>query len=331
MHSKKNITAVALLAGTLLLLGGCSGPRISLFPGGGDPLEETVLDGDAKGKVLAIQINGLISDMPQKKLVGSRPSLVQEVVSQLRKAEKDSEIKALILKVNSPGGTVTASDILYHELVEFKKKTGAVIVSAMMDVAASGAYYISLPADFIMAHPTAVTGSVGVIARIPKFTGMMEKIGVSVDVAKSGDKKDMLSFSRESAPEEKEILQSVIDGMADRFFGLVRKHRNISDAAFEKTAGGRIFTAEEAKALGLVDDIGYLSDATAKAKTLAGLSEGAKLVVYRRSDFPDDNLYNPAVSAYVNSPALIDIGLTDVLNPLSAGFYYLWTPAAGLN
>ena len=107
-----------------------------------------------------------------------RPSQVQEVVSRLRRAEKDEEVKAVLLEINSPGGSITASDILYHEIMDFKERTGARVVAALMDVAASGGYYIALPADRIIAHPTTITGSVGVILVQPKVTGLMDKLGL---------------------------------------------------------------------------------------------------------------------------------------------------------
>src|SRR5210317_542396 len=162
----------------VLFLIGCQAPRIRLFPSAADPLQEYTLTGTQKGKVLVISIRGTISDTPKKQFVSTRPSMVQEVVSQLRKAEEDPDVRAVILKVNSPGGSVTATDILYNEIVAFKQKTKAKVVVAMMGVAASGGYYISLPADYILAHPTTLTGSVGVIFLRPKVSGLMDKIGV---------------------------------------------------------------------------------------------------------------------------------------------------------
>jgi protease-4 len=128
----------------VLFIIGCQGPKIRLFPSAADPLQEYTLEGNAKGKVLVIHIRGTISDVPRRRLVTTRPSMVQEIVSQLRKAEKDSEIKAVLLKINSPGGSATASDILYYEIAAFKQKTRAKVVVAMMDVTASGGYYIPL-------------------------------------------------------------------------------------------------------------------------------------------------------------------------------------------
>src|SRR5512143_4226608 len=165
---------------------GCTAPRIKLFPSQADPLQEFTLEGTAPEKILLLPVRGVISDNPQEGLLRTRPSTVQEVVSHLRKAEKDPMVKAVVLQLDSPGGSVTASDVLYNEIRLFKERTGRTVVAVMMDVAASGAYYIALPADFILAHPTTVTGSVGVIFVRPKVEGLMEKIGVGIEVSKSG-------------------------------------------------------------------------------------------------------------------------------------------------
>ena len=196
--------------------------------------------------------------------------MVQEVVSQLRLAEKDKEIKAVLLEINSPGGSTTASDILYHEIVDFKERTKTKIVAGLMDVAASGGYYIALSADRIVAHPTTITGSVGVIFITPKVTGLMDKLGLAVEVNKSGKEKDIGSPFRPSTPEEQKIFQELTDRMGKRFLDLVAKHRKIDPAVLCFISTARICLADEAMQLKLIDRIGYLSDAIAEAKELGG-------------------------------------------------------------
>jgi protease-4 len=122
----------------------------------------------ADDKILVIPITGVITDSPKSRITRSMPGVVQEVVSHLRLAEKDDRIKVVLFKIDTPGGTTTASDILYHEIVSFKARTGKKVVVCMMNLATSGGYYVSLPADVIMAHPTTVTGSVGVILMRPR-------------------------------------------------------------------------------------------------------------------------------------------------------------------
>jgi len=252
---------------------------------------------------------------------------VERIAAQLRKAERDERIKAVLFKVNSAGGTIMASDILYHEISSYRARTGAKIIVSMMDVAASGAYYLSLPADLIMAHPTTITGSVGVIFLRPKVGGLMDKIGLGVDVTKFGKNKDMGSPFRDSTEEEKNIMQNVVNDFGERFIRLVQKHRNLKEPAMGEIATARIFTADEALKWGLIDKIGYLSDAVTEAKKLAGLAEDARVVVYRREKFPDDNYYNVAGAAWGNDHLpVINIALPDSFT-LPAGFYYLWPGA----
>jgi protease-4 len=307
---------------------GCTAPKIRLFPSQADPLKEFTLEGESAPKILVVPIRGIISDSPREGFVRTRPSLVQEVVSQLRRAEKDEKIKAVILKIDSPGGSVTASDILFSEIEGFKKRTGAKVVVALMGVAASGAYYISLPADHILAHPTTVTGSIGVIFARPKVTGLMEKIGVAVEVNKSGADKDMGSPFRQTSAAEQKIFQDLTDRLGKRFVDLAARHRKLRPEVVAKISTARVYLANEALALGLVDEIGYLENAVDQAKKLAGLADDARVVVYRRTEYPDDNIYNTSTRYDGDGKlSLISMELPGSLNHIQTGFYYLW-PAA---
>jgi protease-4 len=318
------------LAGVALVvtLSACSLPKLSLFPQAG-PLKEVTLEGTGEAKVLVLTINGAVSDQPKEKLLRSSPGMVQDLVTHLQRAEKDPQIKALLLKVNSPGGPVTASDILYHEISDFKEHTGAKVVVAMMDVAASGGYYLSLPADWIMAHPTTVTGSIGVIFMRPGVSGFMEKYGFAMNVNKSGELKDMGSPFRPPTEKDEAIFQELTDQMAQRFYSLVEKHRKLSPEQMQKIKTARIFLAPEALQLGLIDQIGYLKDAVAKAKSLAGLKPDAKVVAYRRFESEEDNIYDPAMSGPQGGPAANLPTLTQFLAIPEAGFYYMWPAAVG--
>jgi protease-4 len=318
---KPYLTIVMLV---LISITACAGPQVKLFREAPDPLKEFTLEGVGKDKILLIPVNGLISDMPQKGVIRTSPSLVEQVVLQLNKAEKDKQIKAVLLKINSPGGTITASDLLYHEIVLFKEKTGAKIIISMMDIVASGAYYMSLPADKIIAHPTSVTGSVGVIFLQPKVTGLMDKIGLGVDVKKFGKNKDMGSPFRESSEEEQKLLQKAVNNFGERFIRLVQKHRKLDQRALTEIATARIFLADDALRLGLVDTIGYLSDAVKESKKLARVPDDARVVVYRRTEFPEDNYYN--VAGVASEEITLSAVNIDLLEPFSlkTGFYYLW-------
>ena len=314
----------------LMMVTACSGPRIKLFSDTIDPLKEFTLEGSGTDKILLIPVNGLISDRPKKGLIHTSASLVEQIVSQINKAEKDKQIKAVLFKINSPGGTITASDLLYHEISLFKERTGTKITVSMMDVATSGAYYISLPADLIMAHPTTVTGSVGVIYLQPKVGGLMDKIGLSVDVKKYGKNKDMGSPFRDSSEEEQKLMQKAVNDFGERFIRLVQKHRKPERQALSEISTARVFLAEEALKLGLVDKIGYLSDAVKESKMLAGISKDARVVVYRRNEFPEDNYYNTAgIASEDLNISVINIELPESLS-LKTGFYYLWPGAIAM-
>ncbi len=322
---KKIILLVALSG--LLACTACTAPRLNIFDTTPSPLQEYTLEGKGKDKILVIPVSGMISDAPQQDFFGAKPSLVEQVVVQLNKAKTDSQIKAVLLKVNSSGGTVTASDLLYNEISAYKAKTGNKVTVAMMDVAASGAYYLSLPADLILAHPTTLTGSVGVIFMRPKAYGLLEKIGLGVEINKYGKNKDMGTPFRESNDEEKALMQDTVDRFGKRFAGLVEKHRNPGPDALAKIATARIFVADEALELKLIDKIGYLADAVAETRKLAGLPQDAKVVVYRRRSVPEDNYYNTSGAA-VESGRLspIYIAVPEILQ-MKAGVYYLWPGA----
>ncbi len=318
-------TTILLLILLLAAAFGCA-PKLKLFAGAAtSPLKEATLEGEGDAKILLVNVNGFLQDKPKSGLLTTRPGTVQELVSSLRLAEQDEDVKAVVVKINSPGGTTTASDILYRELLRYKKKTGNKVVALMMDVAASGGYYTALAADSIVAHPTTITGSVGVIFLRPKVDGLMEKVGVDVEISKSGEDKDMGSPFRPTTAKERKLFQEIIDDMAGRFHTLVRKRRKPTKSAMSEIKTARIFTATRAKELGLIDRIGYMDDAFAEARKLAGVGE-ARIVTYRRDEYPNDNPYNTLSSADPANPALIDMHI-DHLIPRQTGFYYLWSPS----
>jgi protease-4 len=311
------------------LLSGCITTKVSLFKSYDEPLKEYTLEGDGDGKVLIIPVKGVITSRAKKRLMYTEPGTVQEIVSHLEKAAKDEKMKVVILQIDSPGGTVTASDILYHEIQEFKAETGKKVVIAMMNLAASGGYYIALAGDEIYAHPTTVTGSIGVIFISPNIEGLMGKIGVEADVTKSGVHKDMGSPFRKSTETEQKLFQGIIDELYGRFLDLIVENRGLDPDTVRHIADGRIYTARQALHHKLIDRIGYLDEAIAGAKQISGLPNNAQVVVYRRTERANDNRYNTATGkGGIGSPKLIDLGIPGYMNVPSAGFYYLWTPGA---
>jgi len=305
-------------------------PKVTLFGDRDEPLKEYTLQGSGKGKILVLSIDGVISDKPEEHMLrGSQPSMVQQTVAYLKHAEQDPEIKALLLKINSPGGTVTASDILYHELVRYKQRTGVKVVAAMMNVAASGGYYVALPADHILAHPTTITGSIGVIFMRPGVSGLMEKVGLSVNMNKSGAQKDMGSPFRPPTDEEIALFQELTNGMADRFYNLVMQHRSLKPDQRSQVITARVFLAQQAVEAGLVDQVGYLDDAIVKAKEIAGLSEDARVIAFRRQKKEDDTIYNPAIRQAGGGFTALLPGLASLSAVAAADFYYIWPAAIG--
>lgn len=301
---------------------GCA-PKVSLFGDNEQPLKEVVLEEGGDAKIAVLSLEGFISASARKGLVNRRPSVIDELVTRLNVAEKDPAVKAVVLKIDSPGGTVTASDIAYHELMRFRERSGKKVVACLMDTAASGGYYAALAADSIVAHPTTVTGSVGVIFVMPKVHGLMDKVGVEVDVAKSGSDKDMGSPFRPSTQQEKAMFQAIIDDMAERFAGLVRERRDPTPEAMQTIRTARIFTAAQAKALGMIDRIDHMEGAFDEAARLAGVEGDPTVVAYRRTIYPDDTPYN-SLSAASPTGSLLGADVSRLLPP-PAGFHYLWT------
>ena len=322
------IRCFAVIILLVLIFSSCAPPNIRLYPSSADPLREFTLQGEEKDKLLVIPIRGIISDAPKEQFFRTKPSPVQEFVSQLRRAEKDPQIKAVLLKIDSPGGSAIASDILYAEIAAFKKRTGVKVIVIMMGIAASGGYYVSLPADYIMAHPGTITGSIGVIFFRPQVYGLMGKIGLGVEVNKSGRNKDMGSPFRQSTAEEEKILQRLTDQLAKQFLDKVMLHRKLDSDTLSEISTARIYLADEALELGLIDKIGHINDAIVEAKKLAGLSENHRVIVFRRIEYPDDNLYNTSTTRLEGGgSSLISLGLPGSVTGLQTGFYYLWAPA----
>jgi len=315
----------ALALASLIALSGCSlvtldfQPRIR-------PLQEETVEGKGSSKILLLDLSGVLSeDVPGFSIAAPPPRvpLLARVREELRKAEEDERVKALIVRINSPGGTITASDILYHELLAFKARKKVPVIAVIMDVGASGGYYAALAADTIVVNPTTITGSIGVVMVTVNAQGLLEKIGVAPLAIKSGPMKDAGSPFRSLTEAERAVFQGIIDEMYGRFVGLIAQSRKMPEDRVRGFADGRVYTADQALKLGLVDRVGYLEDVVALAKERAGLGE-AKVIMYHRPKEYRANIYS-----LTPPPSTAESTLAQFVAALGGGgprFLYLWWP-----
>jgi len=269
-----NLAAVGVLAGSSR-----SGPSTQgedEFPA----FAETHSWGTGTAKVVRIAFTGILTRQLDGGLFGSTDP-VDATLRQIRAARQDDDVAGILLEIDSPGGEVTASDEIHRELMRFKEsRDGRVLTVLVHDLAASGGFYIALPADRIVAQPTAMVGSIGVLMQTLNIQGLGEKLGVTDTTIKSGRNKDMLNPFRPVDPEQVRLLQTAVDTMHDRFVELVAEGRNLSKTKVRALADGRLFTAREALDLRLVDAIGYWEDALAETAGLLGV-ETVRVVAYR--------------------------------------------------
>ena len=326
MRAIKGAAAAALFL-LALFAAGCSVISIDLTPRLRPLVEETV-EGEGDAKILLTDISGFLSEEGQSQTLVIGPSaprvgLLVRFREELKKAAEDPDVKALIVRINSPGGTVTASDILFKELQLFKAVKKVPVVAVMMDVAASGGYYIALGADTIVAHPTTVTGSIGVIMLTVGAEGLMQKLGVTAEAIKSGARKDMGSPFRAMTGEERQIFQSVIDGLQSQFLARLVESRKLPTDTAKRLADGRVYTAQQALDAKLIDRIGYMDDALELTKKTIGVDQ-AKVVVYHR---PSE--YRATWYARSEAPSSsVDMSLSRLATVLGSGpgLFYLWWP-----
>jgi protease-4 len=274
-------------------------------------------------RIAVVDVNGFIESEPGFWSLLAAATSVADVKQKLRLAADDGRVRAVVLRINSPGGEASASDMIYEEVRHFKEETRKPVVAALMGTAASGGYYVALSSDRIVANPTCITGSVGVVMDLLNIEGLYGKIGLQSVVIKSGDKKDIGSPTRKLTEEERAILQSVNRALFDRFLDTVRAGRpKMDDAQRAAISDGRIFTAQQALKLDLVDSVGYLSDAIAAARDLAGITH-ADVVLYRPSPSYNSNIY-----AKSGADLLFEGGLELLLRGQSPAFLYLWSPGS---
>lgn len=300
----------------------------------GPNLDECLIkDNDASSKVAVVTVDGIISGQTVDQ---AGNNMVDVIKAQLDRAKGDRRVKAVILKVDSPGGEVLASDEIYRAINDFEKDSGKPVVCSMGSLAASGGYYISSPCRWIVANDLTITGSIGVILHTWNYRGLMDKIGLRPEVFKSGKFKDMLSGERETneiSAEERVMVQGLIDVTYQKFKDVVAAGRDAAHARNKKEgralaldwtnyADGRVLSGTQAYDLGFVDEIGDFQDAVDRAKQIAGI-RNANLIEYReRYDF--SNFLRLLGQTELSHSVKLDLGME--LPKLQAGELYFLSP-----
>lgn len=316
-----------ILFAATLALSGCFNGLVLTPTHVGGPLQEAVV-ADAQrcfcpNKIAIIDVDGVIMNARGSSLFGSGENPMSLFREKLETAADDPKVKAVVVRINSPGGAVTASDIMYQDVLSFRKCTHKPVVACMMDVAASGGYYLAMACDKVYAHPTTVTGSIGVIMSLYNASGLLTKIGVNTDPIKSGPNKDLGNPGRPMTDEERAILQGMVNSFYDQFVQVVVRGRGLSEERVRALADGRVYTGIDAQKQGLVDEVGYLEDALQAAMDLACIKD-ATVIVYDRCEGYRGTIYAgmPKIPSEIN----VKLDLPMLGNRGGAAFMYLWEP-----
>ena len=324
------MTRWTVLAAALILPGCFNGLLLTPTTVGGPVKETIVTDADhcfCFDKIALIDVEGLIINAKEGGgiLGGASENPVSLFRERLDAAADDKHVKAVVLRINSPGGGVTASDIMYQDLCRFRKQTGKPVVACMMDVAASGGYYLAMGCDRVIAHPTTVTGSIGVIMSLYNATGLATTLGITSVPIKSGPNKDIGNPLRPMSDPERAILQGMVDSFYGQFVEVVVRGRGLPEERVRALADGRVYTGIDAKKLGLVDEVGYLENAIDDARSMACLKDAA-VVAYDRCEGYRGSIY--AAAPKIPAEVRVKLELPGMTGPSGAGFQYLWQAGA---
>ncbi|MDB5099343.1 MAG: sppA [Cyanobacteria bacterium RYN_339] len=280
MNTEK-LAAGVLVAACLVAAAGSWFSGLPKTAEDGKPLKGMFNDA---GTVARLDISGMILDEGGGGFGGGGTTSGQALLKQIAKIRADG-CKAVLLKLNTPGGTASGAQEVYDELVRLKTDKHVKIVASMGDLAASGGYYIAAAADEIIANPSTITGSIGVIMHTQNWQGLMGKIGIENGAIKSAPMKDIGSPDRPMTPEEHKVLQDMINDTYDQFLDAVSTGRKIPKAQLKALADGRVFTGRQAQKVHLVDKLGNIKFAEREVRTLAGLPEDAKIKDYGEEDW----------------------------------------------
>jgi protease-4 len=294
-----------------------TGPLVEM-PVAGQPC------GTGRPKVAVIDVDGLLLNVNLTGPYSTGENPVDLFCEKLERAASDPAVCALVLRINSPGGAVTATDIMWQEVRAFRARTQRPVVACLMDMGCSGAYYLATASDLILAHPTSITGGVGVVLNLYNLEDFLGTFNVRAQFVKAGKNIDMGSMVKSLDPEAKAMLQGMADRLHQRFQGVVRQQRPKLDQAGGTTLDGRVFGAQEALERGLIDRVGYLPDAVAAARELAGQPDAGVVLFHRCNDL--------ARTPYATTPnvplqaTLLPVSIPGVERSRWPTFLYLWQP-----
>lgn len=277
--------------------------------------------GSGDTKVVRIALDGVIMRGPASGgLFADGTDKVQGILQQIRAAQNDDDVKAIIMEINSPGGAVTPSDEIHRALRNFREsRADRRVVSYVRDLCASGGYYIAVASDRIVSEPTAIVGSIGVIMEALNWSTLAQKVGVDATTIKSGPNKDLLNPFRPVNPENVRILQELVDSGYDRFLSLVAKGRNKSKDELRPFADGRVMSPDAAKEIGLIDAIGSWDDAVQQTAQLLD-AEDIRVVRYKDGRSFLDKLLS------ARAPVSPLARFTEDMPGAHQGLLYLWRP-----
>lgn len=328
-----------LSAVVLAMLAGCGAPSFLVTPvANSNVLEEQYVragSGWFAPKIAIIEVEGMLANARTGGLFQATENSLSLFTQELDRAAADPAVKAVVLRVNSPGGTVSASDAMYDMVRRFRQKTGKPVVASIQEVGASGAYYVSCAANKIMAQPTSVVGSVGVIFESLEFSGTLDKIGARAWAITSGPLKDMGSPFKPLQAPERAVMQEMVDEYFTRFVSVVRSNRPVTEAPADdlmyykkpEYAGifsGRVFSGDTAKKLGMIDQTGLLPDAIKLAQELSH-APNAAVVMYKRPYAYSGTIYASSRTPSPNAQ-ITNINIPGASSFVPAGFYFLWRP-----
>jgi protease-4 len=291
------------------------------------PLEEMPVGGkDCAGgaKVAILDVDGLLLNQNLTGPYSTGENPVDLFREKLDRAAADPSVCAVVVRINSPGGAVTAADVMWSDLQQFRLQTHRPVVACLMDLGTSGGYYLATAADVILAHPTTITGGIGVVLNIYNLEDALNAFNIRMQSVKAGQKIELGTVTRALRPEDKALLEEMANELYDRFRGVVLQQRKQVDATAKTTFDGRVFTASQALKLGLIDRIGYLREALDVARELAGQPQAGAVLFHRCNDV--------ARTPYATTP---NVPLQASWIPFSVpgaeryrlpAFLYLWQP-----